>query len=65
MENEASKDEREKEGKIGRVAGIYRINSDASIEFLESAYLEAGEQVATFITDKGIVFVIGKVARIP
>ena len=63
MENEVSKGE--PEGRAGRIAGIYRVNSDASIEPLESAYLEAGQEIAVFITDKGIVFVIGKVAGIP
>ena len=58
MENEASEKE------LARVARIYRVASDGSIESVDSAYLDTGEEVAMFICDKGVVIIIGRAARI-
>ncbi len=47
---------------LGKIAGIYRVNSDGTIEALESARVEAAEKASLFPTDEGIVVVIGNAA---
>jgi hypothetical protein len=47
---------------LGKIAGIYRVNSDGTIEALESARVEAAEKASLFSTDEGIVVVIGRPA---
>jgi hypothetical protein len=47
------------EGPLGKIAGIYRVNSDGTIEALESARVEAAEKASLFLTDEGIVVVTG------
>ena len=47
---------------LGKIAGIYRVNSDGTIEALESARVEAAEKASLFLTDEGIVVVIGNAA---
>jgi hypothetical protein len=44
---------------LGKIADIYRVNSDGTIEALESARVEATEKASIFSTDEGIVVVIG------
>ena len=43
----------------GKIAAIYRVNPDGSIEALESVHLGAAEQASMFFTDEGMVVVIG------
>jgi len=47
---------------LGKIAGIDRVNSDGTIEALESARVEAAEKASMFSTDEGIVVVIGNAA---
>jgi hypothetical protein len=47
------------EERLGRIAGIYRVNSDGTIEALESVRVEAAEEASMFVTDEGIVLVVG------
>jgi hypothetical protein len=44
---------------LGKIAGIYRVNPDGTIEALESARVEAAEKASLFLTDEGVVVVIG------
>jgi hypothetical protein len=44
---------------VGKIAGIYRVNSDGTIGALESARVEAAGKASLFFTDGGIVVVIG------
>jgi hypothetical protein len=41
-----------------KVVGIYRINTDGSIEPLGSVHVGAGEQASMFFTYEGVVVVI-------
>ena len=58
MQNEAGREE------IGKVARIYKVAPGGNLESMESADLEAGEELAMFFSDEGIVVIIGRVARI-
>jgi hypothetical protein len=62
MEKEAVGSGDNTEGPLGKIAGIYRVNSDGTIEAIESTRVEAAEKASLFLTDEGIVVVIGNAA---